>query len=132
MVTVLFLYFKGEAENKIYLLAQSRTDGPQHTNCCPHRLIQSGKEHKSILDCFRDPAPDLDLIEERTGRELCGAKDVFFNNETRAETCECNQVIMTGSLCAPSQGKHLEFPNFMRKHHILSYQDIPLLVQFAR
>lgn len=62
-ITVLFLYFKGEAENKPYLLAQSRTAGPQHTHCCPHRLTQTGKEDKSISDCFRVPAPDLDLIE---------------------------------------------------------------------
>lgn len=65
MVTVLFFYLKGEAESKLYLVAQSRTTGPQHTNCCPHRLIQSGKEDKSISDCFRVPAPDLDLIEGR-------------------------------------------------------------------
>lgn len=55
-----------------------------------------------------------------TGRELCEAKNVFSNNDTRAETfCECNQVIMTGCLCAPSQGKCLEFSDLIRKHHIL-------------
>lgn len=41
------------------------TTGPQHTNCCPYRLIQCQKEDKSISDCLKVPATDLNLIKGR-------------------------------------------------------------------
>lgn len=106
---MLFLYFKGEAENELCLLAQSRTTGlqeswttgPQHINCCPRRLTQSGKEDKRVSDCLKVPATDLNLIkggrcQPKEGN--CMEPRMYSSVMRQGQKCSVNAINHNGRL----------------------------------
>lgn len=75
--------------------------GPQHINCCPHRLIQSGKEDKSIPACLKVSATDLNLIEGGRCQPMQGncMEPRMYSSVTRqGQKCSVNAINHNGRL----------------------------------